>query len=278
MPQSPRPLARLRQEIDRIDTAMHALLVERGEVVGEVIAAKKAAGDQGSAFRPDREAELMRSIVLRDAGRWPLDTPENIWRVLLATSTYTQVPYRVHADLSGDAIAMRESMRFHFGFTVPLVPMADATAVIAAVGVSRGDLGMFHIAQSAHLGAWWKGLEAENAPKIIARLPFAERADHPASLPVFVIARPQKEGLARETLIASLHAERWRRDADAALIALGAERIAGAGDAVGAKALIAHPVTVAPEAVRTALEQAGCAPMRYTEIGCHAARFVLPNG
>ncbi len=36
---------------------------------------------------------------------------------------------------------------------------------------------------------WWIALEAEGAPKIIARLPFLERADHPAALPVFVMSR-----------------------------------------------------------------------------------------
>lgn len=269
------PLAHLRQEIDRIDGVIHAALVERGEIVGQVIAAKNAAGDTGSAFRPDREADLMRRIVLKAPGRWPIDAPENIWRVIVATSTFTQVPYRVHADLSGGDVAIRESMRFHFGFTVPFVPAEDSRAVIAAVAASLGDLGMFRIDQSATLGAWWKGLEHPDAPKIIARLPFAERADHPVGLPVFVIARPQKEGLARETILASVRAERWRQPALEALAALGAELVASAGDANGANLLIAHPAEVSAQGLTDALEGAKCAPSRYIEIGCHARRFRL---
>ncbi|MFY8115803.1 MAG: chorismate mutase, partial [Rhabdaerophilum sp.] len=257
------PLAHLRQEIDRVDTVIHAALVERGEIVGQVIAAKNAAGDTGSAFRPDREADLMRRIVLKAPGRWPIDAPENIWRVIVATSTWTQVPYRVHADLSGGDVAIRESMRFHFGFTVPFVPAEDSRAVIAAVAASLGDLGMFRIDQSATLGAWWKGLEHPAAPKIIARLPFAERADHPVGLPVFVIARPQKEGLARETILASVRAERWRQPALEALAGLGAELVASAGDANGANLLIAHPAEVSAQGLTDALEGAKCAPSRY---------------
>lgn len=271
------PLAGLRDEIDRIDAGIHALLVERGEVVGRVIEAKRAAGDTGSAFRPDREAELMRKIVLRAPGRWPVDAPENIWRVIVATSTFTQVPYAVHADLSGGDTPMRESMRFHFGFTVPLVPAEDSMAVIAAVDASHGDLGMFRIDQSAMLGAWWKGLERPTAPKIIARLPFAERGDHPAGLPVFVIARPQRDGLARETVLASVRAERWRMGAADALAALGAELVSSAGDANGANLLVAHPAEISTKALTDALAGAKCAPSRYIEIGCHARRFVLPR-
>lgn len=272
------PLAHLRQEIDRIDATIHAALVERGEIVGQVIAAKNAAGDTGSAFRPDREADLMRRIVLKSPGRWPVDAPENIWRVIVATSTWTQVPYRVHADLSGGDVAIRESMRFHFGFTVPFVPAEDSRAVIAAVAASFGDLGMFRIDQSATLGAWWKGLEHPAAPKIIARLPFAERPDHPVGLPVFVIARPQKEGLARETVLASVRAERWRQPALEALGALGAELVASAGDANGANLLIAHPAELSAQGLTDALEGAKCAPSRYIEIGCHARRFRLGSG
>lgn len=272
---SPNPLAQLRVEIDRIDSEMHRLLVERGDVVGRVIEAKRAAGDTGSAFRPDREADLMRRLVLKDAGRWPVDTPENVWRVIVATSTYTQVPYTVHADVSGGEIPMRESMRFHFGFTVPFSAARDASAVIAAVDQSVGDLGMFRPGQSAVLGAWWMGLTRPSAPKIIARLPFADRPDHPAGLPVFVIARPQNEGLARETIIASVQIERWRKEADEALAGLGATLVASAGNAGGGNLLIAHPAEIPPQALTDALTSVKCAPQRYLEVGCHARAFAL---
>lgn len=268
------PLAALRDEIDRIDAQIHAALVTRGDVVGQVIAAKAAAGDTGSAFRPDREAQLMRSIVLKNPGRWPVDAPENIWRVIVATSTYTQVPYAVHADVSGGDIPMRESMRFHFGFTVPFKPARSAAAVIAAVAASHGDLGMFR-ADGSGEGAWWRGLEAPEAPKVIARLPFAERADHPAGLPVFVISKPLSGGLARETVLASVRAERWSREALAALEPLRAQLVASSGDASGANLLIAHPAEVAPAALTGALQGAKCAPSRYFDVGCHAARFAL---
>lgn len=268
-------LSQLRIEIDRIDSEMHALLVERGDVVGKVIEAKKAAGDVGSAFRPDREAALMRSIIEKDCGRWPRDVPENIWRVILATSTYTQVPYSVHADISGGETPIRESMRFHFGFTVPFAPAGDAKAVIRAVDEATSDLGVFLIAQAPGLGAWWEGLARPDAPKIIARLPFAERADHPAGLPVYVIAKPQNEGLARETIVASLQLERWRNDARAALAKIGAELVASAGNAQGAHILVAHETKVAPERLTDALNAAKCGPSRYAELGCHARRSVI---
>src|SRR3954447_23595505 len=182
----PSSLAELRREIDRIDAAMHRLLMERGETIDRLIAIKRTQG-AGSAFRPAREAEMMRRLVERHHGILPLDTAESIWRVIIATFTYVQAPFSVHADLStGDAL-MRDSARFHFGFTVPFVPHMGAASVVQAVSESKGDLGL--VPAVAGAGAWWNALEFDSAPKIIARLPFVERADHPAALPVFVLSR-----------------------------------------------------------------------------------------
>ena len=89
----------LRKEIDRIDEAMHKLLMERGEIIDRLIAVKRST-ETGSAFRPAREAEMMRRLVKRHKGILPLDTVESIWRVIIATFTYVQAPFSVHADLS----------------------------------------------------------------------------------------------------------------------------------------------------------------------------------
>ena len=119
-PKPPPTLADLRREIDRIDEAMHRLLMERGDIIGTLIATKKTA-DSGSAFRPAREADMMKRFVERHKGLLPLDTVESIWRVIIATFTFVQAPFSVHADLSVGEAAMRDTARFHFGFTVPFV-------------------------------------------------------------------------------------------------------------------------------------------------------------
>src|SRR5690349_16028931 len=190
-------LADLRKEIDAIDEQMHGLLMQRGDIIDRLIATKKSQ-ETGSAFRPAREAEMMRRLVERHKGILPLDTAESIWRVIIATFTHVQAPFSVHADLSAGDAAMRDSARFHFGFTVPFVPHIGAAGVVAAVAKSKGDLGLVPAFASAGSGAWWTALEPEGAPKIIARLPFVERADHPAALPVFAISRASPDTMVTE--------------------------------------------------------------------------------
>ena len=86
-------LAELRVDIDRIDAAMHALLMERGQIIDRLIAIKARQGG-GSAFRPAREASMMRALAERHRGLLPLDTVEGIWRIIISTFTYVQSPYR----------------------------------------------------------------------------------------------------------------------------------------------------------------------------------------
>src|SRR4029077_7813841 len=150
-------LTDLRREIDRIDEAMHRLLMERGEIIGTLIAVKKS-DETGSAFPPGREAEMMRRLAARHRGLLPLDTAESIWRVIIGTFTYVQKPYAVHADIAGGDALMRASARFHFGFTVPFHTHEGAAQVIGAVAASAGDLGMFRADQGAQAGAWWTAL------------------------------------------------------------------------------------------------------------------------
>ncbi|MBV6658378.1 MAG: chorismate mutase [Devosiaceae bacterium] len=189
-------LADIRAEIDRIDAAMHALLIERSAVIGDLITIKNVAASASasadhrpSAFRPAREASMMRDMIERHSGLLPLDTVESIWRVIISTFTYVQAPYDVAYCFGTEPLAMRDVARFHFGYTVPLSAQASPQGVLDAVG-ARGDaLGLIPIGPAMPAEqAWWRALEAQNAPKVIARLPFVERADHPAGLPCLVVA------------------------------------------------------------------------------------------
>lgn len=266
----PPSLADLRHEIDRIDEAMHRLLMERGKIVDRLIAAKQTQ-ESGSAFRPAREADMMRRLVERHRGILPLDTVEGIWRVIISTFTFVQAPFSVHADLSAGDALMRDSARFHFGFTAPFVAHMGASAVVAAVSGSKGDLGL--VPAFAVAGAWWNALEFDDAPKIIARLPFVERADHPAALPVFVISRAAADAMAREVEVWSVRVAGWSATAARAIASI-AEVIAVPDNAFdGAALLISVPQGGSIGAVTDALVKAGASVRATALVGSHATRY-----
>jgi len=267
-------LTNLRKEIDRIDVAMHQLLMERGEIIDRLIVVKKSQ-ETGSAFRPAREAEMMRSVVKRHKGILPLDAAEGIWRVIISTFTYVQAPFSVHADLSAGDALMRDSARFHFGFTVPFVAHMGAAAVVAAVSASKGDLGLVPAFAVPAAGAWWSALEFDAAPKIIARLPFVERSDHPAALPVFVISRVAADAMATEAAMWSVRVSGWGVAAAHAL-STQADYIALPDRAFdGAALLITLPAGVALEAISAALVKTGASVRSSALVGSHATRYTI---
>ena len=267
-------LADLRKEIDRIDEAMHKLLMERGDIIDRLIASKSSQ-ETGSAFRPAREAEMMRRLVKRHKGILPLDTAESIWRVIISTFTYVQAPFLLHADLTAGDALMRDSARFHFGFTVPFVPHMGAAGVVAAVSESKGDLGLVPAFAVASSGAWWSALEFDTAPKIIARLPFVERDDHPAALPVFVISRVAADAMVTEDSVWSIRVSGWTAKTAQALAAV-ADFIAVPDKAFDGAALL---VTV-PEGkdfadLEKVLVNAGASVRSSALVGSHATRYTV---
>ncbi len=265
-------LAKLRVEIDRIDAAMHALLIDRGRVIDELIAIKARQGG-GLAFRPAREAAMMRALVERHRGHLPLDTVESIWRVIISTFTYVQSPYSLHLDVSRGDAAMRDSARFHFGFTVPCAPHMSAKAVIDAVEKAPNDLGMVAVDGGRGAGAWWMSLVGAGAPKVIARLPIIERPDHPAGMPVFVVSKPLADGAARDVVLEATRLDRWRGAYPQAIAALGGEIVGNAAEGAGLALLIARPGALPEGAAAEALIEAGAADVRSVEVGAHAARY-----
>jgi chorismate mutase-like protein len=180
-----RTLAALRDRIDDIDARMHRLLVERGTVIEELIHTK-GTSRPGAAFRPMREAAMMRRLAERHQGVLPLAAVEHIWREVITTFTHLQAPFNLAFDTSVDPERMRDLARYMFGFSVRLTPCPGADAVVAAVA-QNGSLGL--IARKAR-GVWWRALARPKAPRIMALLPFIQAAESPINLPAFVISPP----------------------------------------------------------------------------------------
>lgn len=273
-PPAPPSLQDLRKEIDGIDEQVHSLLMRRGDIIDRLISVKQTQ-EIGSAFRPAREADMMRRLAQRHRGILPLDTVESIWRVIISTFTYVQAPFSVHADLSLGESAMRDSARFHFGFTVPFVPHFNAQAAVDAVANSKGDLAL--VSATSSRTPWWLALEAEGAPRIIARLPFIERADHPAALPVFVISRVADDARVTEVETWSVRVSGWNADTARTLSPL-AEIVAvpdGAFD--GAALLVSVTGGIRLDTIKSALIEAGASVRSTALVGSHATRYTMPS-
>ncbi len=266
-------LADLRVEIDRIDAEMHELLMARGRVIDQLIEIKTRQGG-GSAFRPAREASMMRALVERHRGLLPLDTVEGIWRVIISTFTYVQAPYSIHADVSGGDAAMRDSARFHFGFTTPCVPHFGAGEVIRAVSEfgwrswhvrrRRGARGR-RLVDEAHFA---RG--AQNYRAFAVRRARRSPSGHAGVRDLEAIGR--RDSPRHRARVGDARSMALRHSARVAQDWGRSDRLGGQWDGAGASYRTAwqgFPRAPSSEALRSA----GAADVRSSEVGAHADRI-----
>jgi chorismate mutase len=153
-------LAALRAQLDELDDKMHDLLMERALVVENVARSGKPA-----AFRPGREAAILRRLLARHRGTLPAETVVRMWREMLAGTTAMQT--RVTIAVRGTEAMARE----HFGFLTPVIEHPTAQSALTAVREGLASVAVLPFPTGPD--AWWPALtQAEPRLYIIARLPF----------------------------------------------------------------------------------------------------------
>ncbi len=159
-------LPALRAELDRIDNTIHDLLMQRAEIVEYVARSGKPA-----AFRPGREASIIRRLVGRHQGALPAVALVRIWRELLAGTTGMQGGLNLAVCDSEPGVPLTQLAREHFGALTPLRTYAKPGQ--ALFDVSQGTASVAILPYPSDLENWWVALlHHEPRLHIIARLPF----------------------------------------------------------------------------------------------------------
>jgi len=159
-------LLRLRARLDELDDKIHDLLIERAQVIEGV-----ARSGKPSAFRPGREAAILRRLLARHTGKLPPQTLVRMWRELLAGTTAMQTAVTVAVFDPAPDGTLQALAREHFGFLTPAIVHPSARATLQAVRAGTASVGVLPFPTATT--AWWTEL-TEGTPRlhIIARLPF----------------------------------------------------------------------------------------------------------
>jgi len=159
-------LPALRAELDRIDNTVHDLLMQRAEIVEYVARSGKPA-----AFRPGREASIVRRLLARHRGSLPPVSLVRIWRELLAGTTSMQGGFSLAVCDSDPGATFTQLAREHFGALTPL--RSTTSAGQALVDVSQGLASVAVLPYPSETDSWWVALlHHEPRLHIIGRLPF----------------------------------------------------------------------------------------------------------
>ena len=220
-------LPALRAELDRIDDAMHDLLMQRAEVVEHVGRSGKPA-----AFRPGREASIIRRLLGRHRGALPPVTLVRIWRELLAGTTAMQGGLSVtvcEGEAGGPLVRLA---REHFGALTPLRAHMSPEQALAEVGAGRASVAVMRF--PSDLNDWWVAmLHQDPRLYVIGCLPFWQ---------------PLSEGLAAVQAVVVASTMPDASEADQSLLGLTCDSHvmkAGLADALAASGLSAEMVATA---------------------------------
>jgi len=181
----------LRDDIDRIDAAIHDQLMQRAALVEEIARAK---GGSGAILRPGREAKIIRRLMARHRGSFPKPALARIWREIISASISLQGPFTValcETDLEGPLGALA---RAHFGTVAPLSGQRTEGAVVQAVMEGRATAALLPLPGGSDGEPWWRFLAhpQESTPRVIARLPFFGPALSPDREALVLAQAPQE--------------------------------------------------------------------------------------
>ena len=195
----PGGLPALRAELDRIDGDLHDLLMQRARVVEAVAQSGKRV-----AWRPGREAAIVRRLLGRHSGHLPPQSIFRLWRELLAGTTAMQGNFQVAVCERDSAAGFTQLAREHFGTLTPLHAHGGPAQAIGEVGAGVASVAVLPMPSETEV--WWSSLLHREEPRIhiAARLPFwaAPRPEGAPAVQALVIspAAPDPSGQDRTLL------------------------------------------------------------------------------
>lgn len=142
-------LSLLRDRIDAIDMEIQALINERAQCAQKVAEVKLAEqGDETVVFyRPEREAQVLRKVMQRNAGPLGNEEMARIFRQVMSSCLALEKPMRI-AFLGPEGTFTQQAAIKHFGRSIISAPMAAIDEVFREVESGSANYGVVPVENS----------------------------------------------------------------------------------------------------------------------------------
>ncbi len=141
------PLSELRTQIDNIDEQILQLINQRALCAIEVAKTKLAQGEEGTFYRPDREALVLRRIMALNSGPLPEKTAVRFFRELMSACLALEKPLDV-AFLGPEGTFTQQAAFKHFGHAINTVSFATIDEIFNAVELENCQFGVVPVENS----------------------------------------------------------------------------------------------------------------------------------
>jgi chorismate mutase len=181
--------------------------MKRTDLVVEVAEAKArtaSAAGKGSfiAFRPAREAEVMRRLASRQSGRFPLKVVFRLFREIITTMTAIQGPFRVDVFGADMTLAYWDLARSYYGSSTAMELHDNARDVLRRASADASSVAILPAPGNYDGGDWWPMLaQSGEAPKarVVARLPFLDIATDEGMPTALVVTQAEYDATGDDT-------------------------------------------------------------------------------
>jgi len=147
-PSAPKPdLSAVRAEIDGIDRQIQALIAERAGWAQQVGRAKGKLAAAVDYYRPEREAQVLRRVVDRNAGPLADEVLVRLFREIMSACLAQQEPLKV-GYLGPEGTFSQQAVFKHFGHSAKGFPLASIAEVFDEVADGRADFGVVPVENS----------------------------------------------------------------------------------------------------------------------------------
>ena len=142
------PLAEIRKRIDEIDKSIQDLVSERASCAAQVAKVKQQQGETGHFYRPEREAQVLRTVMQRNAGPLSDESIAGIFREIMAACLAHEKPLTV-AFLGPEGTYTHSAAVKHFGSLIEAKPVESIEEVFRIVEADGANFGVVPVENSS---------------------------------------------------------------------------------------------------------------------------------
>ena len=141
-------LAEIRHHIDEIDKSIQQLVSERASCAAQVAKIKQQQGETGHFYRPEREAQVLRAVMERNAGPLSDESIAGILREIMAACLAYEKPLKV-AFLGPQGTYTHAAAVKHFGSLIEPKPVESIEEVFRIVEADGANFGVVPVENSS---------------------------------------------------------------------------------------------------------------------------------
>ncbi|MCD9026861.1 prephenate dehydratase [Luteimonas sp. BDR2-5] len=137
----------VRAQIDGIDREIQSLIAERALFARQVGKAKGKLAAAVDYYRPEREAQVLRRVVDRNAGPLSDEVLVRLFREIMSACLAQQEPLKI-GYLGPEGTFSQQAVHKHFGHSAKGLPLVSIEEVFDEVAAGNADFGVVPVENS----------------------------------------------------------------------------------------------------------------------------------